>query len=426
MRSTDLHVLIVAEHASARFGGEALLPLQYFRLLRKRGIDAHLVVHARVRSELEALLPGARDRIHYIPDTRLHVGLWNIGQHLPARVNTFTLGAVSHLYSQILQRQLVRRIVRDQGIDLVHEPIPVSPRLPSAMFDVGAPVVIGPMNGGMDFPAAFAHLESPIEHHAVGLLRASTELANRLIPGKVKAAALVVANPRTYAALPRVTAGVPVFELVENGVDLERFRRVPPAVQRQTGSVRFGFVGRLVDLKGLDILLDALAALDPALDTSLEILGDGAERPALEAQARRLGIERRVRFHGFVPHEMVAERMRDLAALVLPSLRECGGAVVLEAMAIGLPVIATRWGGPADYLDESCGILIDPTSRDAMVTALRDAMIRLARDRELRLGMGARGRAKVEARFDWERKIDEMLRIYEQCAARSQPPSSAT
>jgi glycosyltransferase involved in cell wall biosynthesis len=95
-------------------------------------------------------------------------------------------------------------------------------------------------------------------------------------------------------------------------------------------------------------------------------------------------------------------------------------------MAIGLPVIATRWGGPADYLDESCGILIDPTSRDAMVTALRDAMIRLARDRELRLGMGARGRAKVEARFDWERKIDEMLRIYEQCAARSQPPSSAT
>jgi glycosyltransferase involved in cell wall biosynthesis len=424
MQSTNLRVLIVAEHASARFGGEALLPLQYFRLLRKRRIDVRLVVHARVRSELEALLPMERDRIHYVPDTRLHVGLWKLGRRLPARVNTFSLGAVSHLYSQILQRKVVRRIVRDQRVDLVHEPMPVSPRLPSGMFDVGAPVVIGPMNGGMDFPAAFAHLESPIERRAVALLRAGTELANRLIPGKVKAAALVVANPRTCAALPRVTAGVPVFDLVENGVDLEHFRRVPAAVQRHTGSVRFGFVGRLVDWKAVDILLEAFAALDPALDTALEILGDGEERPTLEAQARRLGIERRVRFHGFVPHEEIAERMRDWAALVLPSLRECGGAVVLEAMAVGLPVIATRWGGPADYLDESCGILIDPTSRDTMVTAVRDAMSRLARDRELRQGMGARGRAKVEAQFDWELKIDEMLRIYEECAAREQRPAA--
>jgi hypothetical protein len=86
----DIRVAIVAEHASARFGGEALLPLQYFRHLRRRGIDVHLVVHARTRAELEALLPDERDRIHYAPETRPHRLLLRLGRKLPDRVRRFT------------------------------------------------------------------------------------------------------------------------------------------------------------------------------------------------------------------------------------------------------------------------------------------------------------------------------------------------
>jgi hypothetical protein len=69
-------VLIVAEHASAKFGGEAVLPLHYFRVLRARGVETFLVVHERTREELETLFPNDRARIHYVRDTRLHVRLW--------------------------------------------------------------------------------------------------------------------------------------------------------------------------------------------------------------------------------------------------------------------------------------------------------------------------------------------------------------
>jgi len=86
--------------------------------------------------------------------------------------------------------------------------------------------------------------------------------------------------------------------------------------------------------------------------------------------------------------------------------------VVLEAMASALPVIATRWGGPADYLDDDCGILIEPTGRRFLVQELASAMTRLANDRPLRERLGANGRKKVEREYDWERKLDRMLEIY--------------
>src|SRR5262249_30600470 len=94
------------------------------------------------------------------------------------------------------------------------------------------------------------------------------------------------------------------------------------------------------------------------------------------------------------------------------SLFECGGAVVLEAMASGLPVIATRWGGPVDYLDAGCGILVEPASRERFIAGLAAAMNQLANDAPLRRRMGENGRERAVRHFDWERKSDRSLEIY--------------
>src|SRR5262245_34374896 len=153
--SRGLRVLIVAEHASARFGGEAILPLHYFRLLRRRGVEAWLVVHARTHDELSALLPEEADRIHYVPDTLSHRLLHVMGRALPARVEFFSTGMVLRLLSQLVARRMARRLVAEHDIDVVHQPIPVSPKETSLLHGLGAPVVIGPMNGGMTFPPAF-------------------------------------------------------------------------------------------------------------------------------------------------------------------------------------------------------------------------------------------------------------------------------
>ena len=129
----------------------------------------------------------------------------------------------------------------------------------------------------------------------------------------------------------------------------------------------------------------------------LWILGDGSERGRLEALAAALGLPATIRscrepihFAGWLPQAECAARLHEADALVLPSLLECGGAVVLEAMSLAKPVIATAWGGPLDYLDADCGVLVEPRSREAIVEGFAAAMVELAGSPALRRRLGAR------------------------------------
>jgi glycosyltransferase involved in cell wall biosynthesis len=106
--------------------------------------------------------------------------------------------------------------------------------------------------------------------------------------------------------------------------------------------------------------------------------------------------------------------LQDSDVLVLPSLLECGGAVVLEAMSMELPVIATNWGGPRDYLDTSCGILVEPESPKAFIDALAAAMIQLANHPEVRQTMGKAGRQQILEHFNWDAKVNRILEIYQE------------
>ena len=310
-----------------------------------------------------------------------------------------------------MQRKVVRELVVQHGVDVVHEPIPVSPRQPSLIYDVGAPVVIGPMNGGMNYPPAFAEAQGRVERSLMWTGRFASDRLNTLIPGKLKATVLLVANERTRRALPAGIAGE-VIEMTENGVDLNLFKPAETdGIQPRSPRAKFAFVGRLIEWKGVDLLLEATARGLRHHDLELHIVGDGAIRPQLETLAAKLALGEHVKFHGFVPQERCAKLLAGFDALVLPSLYECGGAVVLEAMAMELPVIATKWGGPADYLDENCGLLIEPDGRESFIEGIAGAMVELAQSPALRRKLGKAGRLRVLEEFDWERKIDRILEI---------------
>lgn len=447
-------ILIVAEHASLKFGGEAALPLHYFRTMRKRNLEAWLIIHERTRKELETLFPQHRDRIYYISDTFIHRFLFWCGKFLPQRLDYFTFGLLMRLITQIMQRRIAKQVIQEQEIDIIHQPIPVSPKEPSIMFNLGVPVVIGPMNGGMRYPDGFRQMNS-IVSNSIEIGRIFANFVNKLIPGKRKATTLLVANQRTKEALPEGVRGK-VIELVENGVDLAVWRLksqskqdfVPkreslssltheeifaikgdmgqslssgetieyskPIVQ---GATKFVFIGRLVHWKAVDLLILAFERVCKKVPVELEIIGEGVKKEALELQAKELGLiksldRESVHFTGWLSQAECAEKLQFADILVLPSLLECGGAVVLEAMTMGLPVIATNWGGPADYIDESCGILVEPKSRDFLIDNLANAMVKMAKSSELRHKMGQAGRQRIFDYFDWEVKLDRMLEIY--------------
>ena len=143
------------------------------------------------------------------------------------------------------------------------------------------------------------------------------------------------------------------LHVMRNGVDLERFRPLPQAEMRHqlgvSGSPLLLSVGYLIERKGHDIAIDALAKLLHTFpDARLLIVGEGPERKSLEQQAKKLGLENKVRFTGALPNAELARWYSAADALVLCSSREGWANVLLESMACGTPVISTNAGGLCD------------------------------------------------------------------------------
>lgn len=413
MYRTTPRILLVADNASLRFGGEATKPFLLFRFFRRRGLDVRLLVHARCWRELTEAFPEDVDRIHFVSDTAGHRMLCRVGKRMPARVNTLTLASIGQHLTQLMQRSVAQDLVRRHRIDVVHQPTPISPKQVSVMHGLGAPVVIGPMCGGMGFPPGFEYMQGHLERQLERLTRAAAQVLHEAAPGKLRADALIVANERTRLALPRGTAGT-VYQMPESGVELATYQPIDYAARRAGGPVRFVFLGRLVDWKGVDVLLDAFAGVarrEPR--ATLDILGAGPLLEPLQRRSAQLGIAERVQFAGWVSKSDGLERLRAADAFVLPSVRECGGNALLEAMAVGLPSIVANWGGPGEYVDDTCGFRIEPSTRSLFIEELTAAMLKLAASRELRVELGQAARRRLATGcFTWESKVERMLEIY--------------
>jgi glycosyltransferase involved in cell wall biosynthesis len=406
-------ICIVCQNASYKFGGEASLPWLCFKYLRQRGVDVHLVAHERTRPEVLAGFPDDHPRLHFSPDTIIERFLWRCGKPLPSKIDEQTLTVLRQIQNQRFQRRIVRRLIAEKNIQIVHEINPVSPRMVSLMYGLGVPVVIGPLAGGMKYPPAFRQMDSVAGRAVETMGRTFSNLANRLIPGKRRAAALIVANEQARQSLPPAVTGK-IFHIPDVGVDLEVWNDRAKIASRDDQEIRFVYLGRLSDWKGVQFLIPAFKAVAEREPRAvLYILGDGKERQSLEELTRGLNLSDRVKFVGWVSAEEGARQLRSADVFVLPSLREVGGIVLLEAMAVGLPVITTNWGGPAIHVTDETGIRVNPDSEDGFVRGLSEAMVRLAHSPELRRQMGQAGMERVRGNlYDWNQKTNRLLEIY--------------
>ncbi|MCB9918034.1 MAG: glycosyltransferase family 4 protein [Planctomycetes bacterium] len=201
--------------------------------------------------------------------------------------------------------------------------------------------------------------------------------------------------------------------LVPNGVDSDHF---VPATSRERleakttlglprDAITFLFTGRLVQRKGVDVLLEALPSL-ASPDVHVVVLGDGDERPALEAQARTLGVSERVTFVGEDPE--VRPWLRACDAFVFPSRLEGLPNALLEAMSAGLPVITTKIGGCIDVCEDGSGLLVPPDD----VAELAAAMHRFATCPETRRTYAAAARRRIETTFSFDRIVGRLQDVY--------------
>ena len=212
-------------------------------------------------------------------------------------------------------------------------------------------------------------------------------------------ASAVVANSTGLQTLAARFAPELKIGVIPNGVDLARF--TPATTTRAAGPVELLFVGRLVHQKGVDVLLAALALLPATASFRLTLIGDGDARPALEAQARSLGT--RVVFAGWRDRAALPETYRAADIFVFASRDEGMPNVLLEAMASGLPAVATRIAGNEDLVrDGESGRLVPVDDPAAFAAALAP----LLADVEMRARFGRTAREIVERGYSWRVAAD--------------------
>jgi glycosyltransferase involved in cell wall biosynthesis len=164
-------------------------------------------------------------------------------------------------------------------------------------------------------------------------------------------------------------------------------------------------VSNLVLGKRVGVLIRAFARASQAHRAMrLVIVGQGADAPALERLAHESGIAGQVEFTGGLTPEGVRERLWKANALVMPSAFETFGVVLVEALATGIPVVATRCGGPEDIVDDRVGLLVEPDDEEALAAALLTVASRPYSPNDLR--------ASVRDRFSFGHVAQELLHVY--------------
>lgn len=246
---------------------------------------------------------------------------------------------------------------------------------------------------------------------------ALTPLQWRIKRSVCRSARMVISNSAQAAdRIREAMDGGPPVHVVANGIDM------PPALdasRRQAlrdgmgaveGRTLALFVGRLAHQKNVDLLLEAMALLPLGQRPRVALAGDGPLRAALAARAAALGLGDDLRFLG--ERRDARELMQAADVLVLPSRDEGQSNVVLEAMAAGCAVLATRVGGNATLLEDgAAGVLFDCS--DAV--ALRDAMRHAADDPAWCRRLGDAARARVADRYSLDTLARETLAVYRQC-----------
>jgi len=174
------------------------------------------------------------------------------------------------------------------------------------------------------------------------------------------------------------------------------------------------------------MLVEAAAPLLLAGRLSLEIIGFGPELEPLEQLVARLGLVGRVTFGGKISHHDVAARFGAADLLTFPSVHEFGGAVVLEAMAMGAVPIVVDYGGPAELVTPACGYLLPMGDRAAVVASLRATLEEILRSPESLAPLSAQARHRARTLFAWSAKARQTLEVYRWVLGRrAEKPSSA-
>lgn len=414
-------VLAIAEAANPEWVSVPLVGWSLAQALREVA-DVHLVTQIRNRDAiLRAGLVEGRD-FTAIDSEAVARPLWTLAEKLRMGEGKgwTTLQAFNALiypwFEHLIWKEFGNAIKAGE-FDLVHRITPLSPTIASSIAKkvdkAGVPFVLGPLNGGVPWPSQF-DAERRAEKEWLSYLRS----AYKHLPGRAStlkhASAIIVGSRHTQSEVPAKHQRKTVY-MPENGIDPARFNL---ASQPEGGVLRATFVGRLVPYKGADMLIQAAADLIRSGRMTLDIIGDGPMLDHLTEQANALECKEGLTFHKWIPHGQVQSILSRSHILSFPSIREFGGGVVLEAMALGVVPVVVDYAGPGELVTRDTGFKVRCGSRDEIIAGFRTTLTELA-ENPARLGpLAENAKRLVQSHFLWSRKAEKVRHVYDRALAK--------
>lgn len=410
-------VLVIAEAANPEWVSVPLVGWSLASALREVA-DVHLVTQIRNREAiLRAGLIEGQD-FTAIDSEAIARPMYRLAEMLrmgkgKGWTMTTAINALSYPYFERLVWQRFGDRIQRGEFDLVHRVTPLSPTVASpitAKIDAaGVPFVLGPLNGGVPWPKGF-DAERRREREWLSYVRGAYKLNPLRRRSLAASAAILVGSHHTESEIPAAYRSKTIW-LPENAIDPARFNLTAP--QDLSGPLRACFIGRLVPYKGPDMLLEAIAPLAREGRIVLDMIGGGPLMEALQTQAHDLGIEKAVTFYGNLPHEAVQDVAVRANLLTFPSIREFGGGVVLEAMALGVVPMVVDYAGPCELVTEGTGFKIPIGPRARIVAGLRAALESVLADPSVLPGLAKEARDRVLRDFTWSAKARQIARVYD-------------
>ncbi len=419
-RESDIRVLLMAEQCDPETVSVPLEGWSHSRAISALpGVRAHTITQVR---NAEKFARAGADPASYtaLDSERVARPMWRLEEALRGGkgkgwTTVMALRSISYRYFERVLWKRFAAPIRAGEFDLVHRLTPLSPTLASTVARrrrrAGVPFVIGPINGGVAWPREFDGARRR-EKEWLSYIRGAYRLAPGYRAMRESASAIIVGSRDTLRLEPDRYHHKCVY-IPENAIDPARFGGTLGTVARDPARpMRVAFVGRLVPYKAADMLVEAAAPLAREGLLVLDIIGDGPEKGRLDAIIEREGIAHAVDRPGWVPHAQLKDRLGRAHVFGFPSVREFGGAVVLEAMALGLVPVVMDYGGPGELVTPRTGVALPMGPRAEIVERLRAALRDLAERPGDVAAMGERARRRVFHHFTWDAKARQVLEVY--------------
>jgi glycosyltransferase involved in cell wall biosynthesis len=413
---SPLRVLLLADDCNPEWPS---LPVVGYKAARAIAdyADVTVATHVRNRPNLEKAGFG-RAKVEYIDNEYVAGAMYKLNTWLRGgnQVGWTTHIAMNYPSYLAFEWEVWRRFrgaLESGQFDVVHRLTPMSPTLPSPIASVcPVPFVLGPLNGGLPWPADYAPERAREKEWLVRLRE-----VHRFLPfyrsTYQNSAAILAAFRHTAHDLPE-SAQQRIVNFPEVGVDAELFHPASQrTIARKSSRLTFLFAGRLVPYKLPGVAVECFARSSALRAHRLLIVGDGPEREALEHKVNDARLGNSVQILGQRSQAEVGDLMRQSDVFVFPSIRELGAGVVAEAMASGLCCAAVDYGGPGELLANGRGVTVPLGPPEALTRDFTRALEALAAAPEEARARGEQARHYARSMLTWDTKAQLTLDVYQ-------------